>query len=115
MDVQTPLGIRAVDNCNNASPIAIVDVTTEPRPVGEVDACFIATAAYGTALAGDVEMLRRFRDLAMSRSVLGQLAITTYYTFSPPAAAVVGESDLLRATARDALGPIVERVRGWTY
>lgn len=112
---QYSIGIRATDNCDNASPIAIVDVMTGERKTGEVDACFIATAAYGSVLANDVEMLRRFRDLAMSRSVLGQLAVTTYYTFSPPAAALVGESDLLRHTARDMLAPVVARVRRWTY
>ena len=109
------IGIRATDNCENVSELAIIDVMTEPRPVGEVDACFVATAAYGSALAADVEMLRRFRDTALSRSVLGQLAVTTYYTFSPPAAAVVGESELLRATARDVLAPLVRRARGWSF
>ena len=109
------IGIQAYDNCLNTSPLTVIEVTTAARPVGEVDACFIATAAYGSLLANDVEMLRRFRDLAMKRSVLGELAVATYYTFSPGLSGMVGESDLLRQTARDALAPIVERVRRWTY
>ncbi|MBA3464245.1 MAG: hypothetical protein H0T46_30095 [Deltaproteobacteria bacterium] len=109
------IGIQAYDNCGNTSPLAVVNVTTNARPVGEVDACFVATAAYGTVLANDVEMLRRFRDLAMKHSVLGELAVETYYTFGPSFSGVVGESDLLRHTAREALKPIVERVKRWTY
>jgi hypothetical protein len=109
------IGIRAYDNCLNTSPLTIVEVTTSSRPVGEVDACFIATAAYGSLLANDVEMLRRFRDLAMKHSVLGELAVETYYTFGPGLAGVVGESDLLRWTAREVLAPIVARVKRWTY
>jgi hypothetical protein len=62
-------------------------------------------------MANDVAMLRRFRDLFLRRSVLGELVTESYYTFGPPMAQVVGESELLRATARDALAPIVGRVR----
>lgn len=109
------IGIRAYDNCLNTSPLVVIDVTTASRPVGEVDACFVATAAYGSLLANDVEMLRRFRDLAMKHSVLGELAVETYYTFGPGLAGVVSESELLRATARGALSPIVTRVKTWTY
>ena len=57
-------------------------------------------------------MLRRFRDTLLRHSVLGELAVETYYTFGPPVAGVVGESDLLRASARGILAPIVNRVRG---
>jgi hypothetical protein len=108
-------GIRAFDNCGNVSPVTVVDVDTLPRKVGEVDACFIATAAYGSLMANDVEMLRRFRDLALKHSVLGELAVETYYTFGPSVAGVIGESDLLRWTAREVLAPIVDRVRRWTF
>ncbi|HEU4732016.1 MAG TPA: fibronectin type III domain-containing protein [Kofleriaceae bacterium] len=105
------VAVRAFDNCHNTSTIARAAFTTGPRKIGEVDACFVATAAYGSLLANDVEMLRRFRDLWLKRSVLGELAVETYYTFGPPVAGVVGESDLLRSTARDFLTPIVNRVR----
>jgi hypothetical protein len=110
-ETEYSVAVRAYDDCHNISAITTASFTTAARLPGEVDACFIATAAYGSLLANDVEMLRRFRDSMLSRTVLGQLAVETYYTFGPPVAGVVGESDLLRATARDALAPLVERVR----
>jgi hypothetical protein len=106
------VAVRAYDDCRNASPLLLVDAETTGRQAGEVDACFVATAAYGTKLANEVEMLRHFRDAMLSRTVLGQLAVTAYYTFGPTVAGVVGESELLRTTARTALEPVVRRVGG---
>ena len=103
------VGIRAHDNCGNASPLAILEVETPERPLGQVDACFIATAAYGSVMAEDVEQLRRFRDSLLAKTPLGELAIETYYTFGPAFAGVVGESEVLRGSARELLSPIV----GW--
>jgi hypothetical protein len=108
-ETQYSFAVRAIDDCHNASAITTATFTTAPRKIGEVDACFIATAAYGSVLANEVEMLRGFRDRLLRRSVLGELAVETYYTFGPTVAGVIGESDLLRATARDLLAPIV----GW--
>ena len=105
------VAVRALDNCGNAGPIAVVEATTATRVGGEVDACFIATAAYGSAMAAEIEPLRAFRDQILRRSVLGELAVQTYYTFGPPVAGVIGESELLRATARAALAPIVTASR----
>jgi hypothetical protein len=51
----------------------------------------------------------------LKASVLGELAVETYYTFGPMVAGVVGESDLVRATARAALDPIVKRVREFAF
>jgi hypothetical protein len=105
------IGIRAFDGCHNTSDLAVVQLTMPDRTSGEVDACFVATAAYGTVMANDVEMLRRYRDVFLKSTALGELAVETYYTFSPPVAGVVGESELLRATARAVLAPIVATVR----
>ncbi len=113
------IGIRAIDyyydptdnSCHTSGPLAVFAFTTPPAPVGAVDACFIATAAYGSVMANDVSMLRRFRDAVLRRSVFGELAVEGYYTFGPALAAVIGESELLRATARDMLQPLVDLAR----
>ena len=79
---------------------------------GEVDACFVATAAYGSPMAAQVGMLRAFRDGILRRSVLGELFVETYYTVGPAFSANLQHSDLLRHAARDQLGPLVELARG---
>jgi hypothetical protein len=104
------IGIRAVDDCDNPGPIEILRFTTPEQIATEVDACFVATAAYGSVLAGEVGMLRRVRDTVLARSVLGELAIETYYTFGPAVAGAVRESELLRASARAVLEPLVRFV-----
>jgi len=109
------VGVRAYDDCYNESPIAIAKLTTANRQVGEVDWCFVATAAYGSLMANDVEMLRRTRDTLLRTTVLGELAVASYYTFGPAVAGVVGESDLLRASARAVLAPIIVWVRLLAY
>ena len=114
-DTEYTVAVRAFDDCRNTGPIATLTFRTAPRAVGEVDACFVATAAYGSAMANDVELLRRVRDLALRTSVFGELLVEAYYTFGPALAGVVGESELLRASARAALGPVVDNVRGFTY
>jgi hypothetical protein len=105
------VGIRAYDECKNYGPLVIKEVTTAARQTGYVDACFVATAAYGSMLANDVEMLRRFRDVYLESNVLGELAVETYYSVGPAVAGVVDQSEPLRGTARDILQPIVDTVR----
>jgi hypothetical protein len=110
-ETEYTVGIRALDDCHNTSAIRSISFLTPERSVGEVDACFVATAAYGSALAADVTMLRHLRDSMLRKTVLGELAVQTYYTFSPAVAGMVGESELLRWTARELLVPIVHYVR----
>ncbi|HUS27743.1 MAG TPA: fibronectin type III domain-containing protein [Kofleriaceae bacterium] len=109
------VGVKAYDNCFNRGPLATTTFKTNYREAPEVPWCFIATAAYGSVMANDVAMLRRFRDGVLGRSVLGELAIETYYTFGPAVAGVIGESDLLRASVRGFLVPIVDTVRKLSY
>ena len=65
-------------------------------------------------MANYVQTLRRFRDAALRSNVVGELAVETYYTFGPGLATFIGQSELLRSTARAALEPIVERVKAIT-
>jgi hypothetical protein len=109
------VGIRAFDDCQNYGPLTVVELDTPERPVGEVDACFIATAAYGSLLANDVEMLRHVRDSYLRSNVLGELLVEAYYTFGPALAGLIGESEDLRGVARGVLDPIVDFVRGLSY
>lgn len=101
------VGVKAVDNCLNASPLATVLVTTPVPTGGEVDACFIATAAYGTALADDVTDLRQFRDVFLRSHVAGELLVEAYYTFGPVLAETIRPSETLRALVREMLSPVV--------
>jgi hypothetical protein len=109
------IGVRADDNCHNFSHVVTTKVTTLASKVGEVDACFVATAAYGSLMANDVEMLRHFRDSFLQNTALGELFVEGYYTFGPGVAGVVSQSELLRATARDALSPVVAFVRRLSF
>ena len=109
------VGIRAIDDCSNKGPIKFYTFETSDRATGEVPWCFIATAAYGSTMANDVDMLRHFRDALLDKTVLGELAVEAYYTFSPAISGVVSESEVLRATARGILDPLVRWVRAFRF
>jgi hypothetical protein len=74
-------------------------------------ACFIATAAFGTPFAAEVQTLRRFRDEVLQRSALGRCFSNVYYTLSPPLAALIARSAAARALVRWLLGPVVHWCR----
>jgi hypothetical protein len=71
------------------------------------DACFIATAAYGSFLDDRVSVLRQFRDRYLKSSHLGRSFISFYYQNSPPIADFIRESDSARAATRILLLPVV--------
>ncbi len=107
------IAIRAFDECLNYGPIETIHARTPREASGEVDACFVATAAFGSVMQADVAELRRFRDVALRTHVAGELAVEAYYTFGPSLAAVIRPSDTLRRMARAALAPAVRSVRAW--
>jgi len=76
-----------------------------PYPWG---GCFIATAAYGTPTAEQIDVLREFRDTVLLESTAGSLFVALYYQLSPPVADFISESSFLRTLVRELLAdPIV--------
>lgn len=69
--------------------------------------CFIATAAYGTPLAADIDTLRSFRDTYMLSNPVGTAAVDAYYHVSPAIADAVAKSPALAAVVRIALVPVI--------
>jgi hypothetical protein len=70
--------------------------------------CFIATAAYGTPTAEQIDVLREFRDVVLLKSPTGSRFVALYYRLSPPIADYIARSDLLRTLVRELLiDPIV--------
>jgi uncharacterized repeat protein (TIGR02543 family) len=69
--------------------------------------CFVATAVYGTPLAGEIEVLREFRDGYLLTNPVGQALVDFYYRVSPPVAEFITEHPGLKPIARAELLPAV--------
>jgi hypothetical protein len=70
--------------------------------------CFIATAAYGTPTAEQIDVLREFRDVVLMESTAASQFVTLYYQLSPPVADVISRSSFLRTLVRELLvDPVV--------
>jgi len=81
------------------------------------DECFIATAAYGTPTAKEIDELRRFRDEYLRKSSLGNMCIQYYYEKSPPIAKFISDRNVLRAVVREGfvepVAGIIELSESW--
>lgn len=71
------------------------------------EACFIATAAYGSPFEGHVILLREFRDRFLLTNSPGTWFVSAYYKLSPPAAKFIARHPYLRAVTRITLLPFI--------
>jgi hypothetical protein len=69
--------------------------------------CFIATAAYGTPMAEEIQILRDFRDQYLVSNPVGEALVEFYYRVSPPIAEFITEHPSLRPMVRAGLMPAV--------
>jgi len=70
--------------------------------------CFIATAAYGTSTAKQLDVLREFRDDVLLESTVSSQLVDFYYRTSPPIADFISEHEVVRTLVRELLiDPIV--------
>jgi hypothetical protein len=73
--------------------------------------CFIATAAFGSPLAREVQTLRRFRDRYLLTNAPGRLFVAVYARLSPPVADLIRQHDALRSATRLTLYPAMWTAR----
>ncbi len=88
-----------------AATSAELDGTEPVRSSG--GGCFIATAAYGTPFAGQIEVLRTWRDRSLMTNPAGAAFSDVYYRLSPDIADRVAGSDALAALVRIGIAPVV--------
>jgi glucose/arabinose dehydrogenase len=84
---------------------------SDVRQPEEGGGCLIATAAYGTELAPQVQMLREIRDGKLLPTESGAAFMSAfnemYYSFSPAVADMERESPALRAAVRATMTPML--------
>jgi hypothetical protein len=106
--------------CNNSSdedPVLLfTDVPNESDKYEvfykKTSPCFIATATYGSPLASEVMVFRRFRDDVLLTTKSGKLLIEVYYRVSPPLASLIARKKLLRTMMRSLfLSPILRLLK----
>jgi hypothetical protein len=77
------------------------------------DECFIATAAYGTSTADEIDVLRAFRDRVLLMSPAGRDYIAFYYAASPPIATFIARHEVLRTVVREGVVDPIVRLVSW--
>jgi hypothetical protein len=94
-----------------------VSETPEPvagfPPLEDAGGCFIATAAYGSPMAPQVDVLRVWRDRHLRPHWPGRAFIRAYETVSPRLADAIRDSAWLRAGVRVLLWPVVGAAAVW--
>ena len=102
------VAVRAFSTCDAPSSVAVASTSTSMQKFVTLHGCFIATAAYGTPMAKELDTLRAVRDRALLTNPLGRLAVASYYAMSPPVARAIASDERFRAGARTLLRPIVD-------
>ena len=94
--------------------LASFDVLEEPEPEPPAPSgggCLIATAAFGSELAPQVQQLRELRDGSLSNTDAGRAFLDwfhdIYYSFSPAVADYQRENPAFRDTVRLAVTPMI--------
>jgi hypothetical protein len=109
-DVDTIVNVNAADTeitINNDCSI-----TAEFSSFWE---CFIATAAYGTGTAGEVDILREFRDEVLLPNSLGAKFVSLYYRASPPIAKFISQYEVIRTVVRVGFVDPIVKILNWSH
>ena len=77
--------------------------------------CFIATAAYGTPTAKEIDILREFRDTVLLPNSLGVRFVSLYYKTSPPIAKLISQHEVLRTVVRVGFVDPIVKILTWTH
>jgi len=111
--------VAAVDSADNESPLSetlsvipeeTIDFWERYQAAGGTEVggfCFIATAAWGTPMAGELATLRSFRDDLLLHSAAGRAFVESYYRWGRFLAAWIADKPALRTVVRVLLVPLL--------
>ena len=77
--------------------------------------CFVATAAYGTDTAEQLDILREFRDAVLLPNSLGAKFVSLYYKTSPPIANLISQHEILRTAVRVGFVDPIVAILTWSH
>jgi hypothetical protein len=77
-----------------------VDEYLAQKVTSRKSGCFIATAAYGTPTADEIDLLRDFRDDVLLKYSVGRSLTKLYYLISPPIAQWIARSERRKEVTR---------------
>lgn len=103
------MGTSGKDNIYGHGRLSVnsCSVITTSGGGGGGGGCFIASAAYGSPMAPQVNVLREMRDRFLLTNSLGKALVNFYYAHSPGAADFISRHAGLRAMVRVGLMPLV--------
>ncbi|MFG0748212.1 tetratricopeptide repeat protein, partial [Acinetobacter ursingii] len=81
------------------------------KAIEDPKGCFIATAAFGTPVAYEINELRYWRDTTLSKNIYGIVFIKIYYKVSPSIASLIATRPKVKKVIRKLLQPIIRQVR----
>lgn len=76
-----------------------------------IEGCFIATVAYGTPMAEELDILRYWRDNSLKTNWIGRQFVNLYYATSPPIANFIKKRNYLRRFVRKCLNPFIKYLK----
>jgi len=97
-------------NGTDADVIVVRFIGTDPASIGGDSGgsgCFIATPAYGSRIAKEVNILKKVRDEYLLTNELGRALVSAYYRYSPRLADWVAKHPTIRKIVRVGLYPIL--------
>jgi len=91
----------------------------DTKPAGDKNGCLIATAAFGTELAPQVQLLREVRDGVLYSTGAGTTFMTGfnefYYAFSPTVADLERQSPLFKEVVKTTITPMLSTMSILNY
>ena len=108
---ETEFALIVVDKTFGEKKVVEETVVATQESTEEGGGCLIATAAYGSELAPQVQMLREIRDNKLMNTESGSAFMTSfnelYYTFSPTIADMERESPVFKEIVKAGLTPMI--------